>query len=494
VRPRVLLVDDQPSLLAVLGRALGDRFEVAEASSAERAHELLELSGPYAVVVSDLVLPGVSGLELLASCRERWPETTRVLLTAHAKFDVAAAALERADVFRTVAKPFSVEGLRDVVADAAARCEQMRTDRHLHEQLEATRDALLEFTESLEERVRVQTARLENLNGLAGGLNEARSIEEVGRVAVDRLSAALGGTGVHLELEGCRGARRLCFHGGAPLSTRAHGVPVRAGDATLGRLEVDAGAARTGDEQRLLATAAAATGVAVQREVRRIERDRARSTTAFALARLAEHRDDETGLHLDRVSAFCRLTAEGLREDGHGGGQLTEAFVEDLVLAAPLHDIGKVGVPDSVLLKPGKLSPDEWATMQQHATIGADTLRAILEQEQDPPPFLAMGLDIAWAHHERWNGEGYPRGLAGDEIPLAARIVAVADCYDALTTVRPYKDAWSHDDAMAYIEGKGGSQFDPHVVRAFCSRARSVDAIRAALADAPRRPSERARA
>jgi HD-GYP domain-containing protein (c-di-GMP phosphodiesterase class II) len=163
---------------------------------------------------------------------------------------------------------------------------------------------------------------------------------------------------------------------------------------------------------------------------------------------------------------------------------ITDSFIENLVSASPLHDIGQVGIPDSILLKPGRLTPEEWEIMKTHAEIGGATLDGVIAGLQ-APGFLTMGRDIAWCHHEKWDGTGYPRGLKGAEIPLSARIVTLADVYDALTTVRPYKKAWSHADAIDWILSRSGTQFDPHVVMAFVARLDDADRIRRTLADTP---------
>ena len=210
----------------------------------------------------------------------------------------------------------------------------------------------------------------------------------------------------------------------------------------------------------------------------------AQHATIYALAKLAEQRDNETGRHLERVSEYCRVLAEGLREDGCYCETITDEWIDVLVRSAPLHDIGKVGIPDAILLKPGKLTPDEWEVMKRHSTIGADTLRSVIGSATHQP-FLQMSLEIAWCHHEKWDGSGYPRGLRGVDIPLAARILAMADVYDALTNERPYKRAWSHDEALRWIAQGSGSHFDPRLVDAFTKRVEHVDAIRERLADAP---------
>jgi putative two-component system response regulator len=205
------------------------------------------------------------------------------------------------------------------------------------------------------------------------------------------------------------------------------------------------------------------------------------------MAHLAEARDSVTGKHMARVSRYCELAAEALRGlDPRFEEEIEPSFVEDIGRAAPLHDVGKVGIPDSILLKPGPLDEEEWAVMRTHPQIGADLVQRVIERTEDPGS-LPMGYDIALCHHERWDGSGYPQGLAGEDIPLSARILAVADCFDALTSRRPYKEAWTHEAAADYLRDHAGTQFDPSVVEAFLTREDEADEIRRRLSDeAPR--------
>ena len=191
-----------------------------------------------------------------------------------------------------------------------------------------------------------------------------------------------------------------------------------------------------------------------------------REVAIFALARLAESRDQETGEHLERVRSYARLLAQELTKDPDFRQQIDAEFIRLLYLTSPLHDIGKVGIPDSVLLKPGRLTDEEFRIMQRHTTIGAETLDAAL-QRFPKVRFLVMAREIAASHHERWDGRGYPEGLAGDDIPLCSRLVSVADVYDALTTKRCYKEAYSHSTAVEIIQEGCGTQFDPKIVDAF---------------------------
>jgi len=188
----------------------------------------------------------------------------------------------------------------------------------------------------------------------------------------------------------------------------------------------------------------------------------ARNTLIFALAKLAESRDTDTGEHLERIAAYSRVLAEELRATNPS---LSDEWIHHLQVASSLHDIGKVGIPDAVLLKAGALTPEERAVMQKHPAIGADALEAILARQPDDE-LLRMARNIAAAHHERWDGKGYPRGIAADAIPLEARIVSVADVYDALTSKRVYKPPMPHAQALQLITEGRGTQFDPAVVDA----------------------------
>jgi putative two-component system response regulator len=202
-----------------------------------------------------------------------------------------------------------------------------------------------------------------------------------------------------------------------------------------------------------------------------------RDLIIFTLARLAESRDPETGAHLERIREYSRLLAEQLARRPRYRDLIDGDYVQMIYLTSPLHDIGKVGIPDAVLLKPGRLTPEEFEIMKEHAAIGAATLDDALSVHPDAE-FLRMARDIAWRHHEKFDGSGYPGGLAGEEIPLCARIVALADVYDALTTKRVYKAAFTHADARQIIVDGRGKHFDPDVVDAFLALETRFDAVR----------------
>lgn len=191
-----------------------------------------------------------------------------------------------------------------------------------------------------------------------------------------------------------------------------------------------------------------------------------RDLTIFALAKLAESRDTDTGAHVDRIREYCKILAEDLVENSPYRDLIDGDYAQLIYLTSPLHDIGKVGTPDNVLLKPGRLTPEEFEIIKQHTLLGATTLQAAAAVHPEAQ-FLAMAKEIALSHHERFDGKGYPQGLAGEDIPLCGRIVAVADVYDALTSKRVYKDAMSHEEARRLILEGRATQFDPVIVDAF---------------------------
>jgi putative two-component system response regulator len=198
---------------------------------------------------------------------------------------------------------------------------------------------------------------------------------------------------------------------------------------------------------------------------------RARRSGLLALARLAEHRDSDTGLHLERVSVFAGLLATLLRGNNLYRQEISDDFVSAIRLAAALHDIGKVAVPDTILRKPGKLTPEEFAVMQQHCVKGWEVIEAARQEEGGYDLQLRLASEVVRSHHERWDGTGYPDRLAGMQIPLSARIVAVIDVYDAMRSKRVYSNAQCQDAALAEISQDGGRHFDPAIAPVFVAHA-----------------------
>jgi putative two-component system response regulator len=206
----------------------------------------------------------------------------------------------------------------------------------------------------------------------------------------------------------------------------------------------------------------------VQEQVKEISESQ--MATILSLAKLTESRDEGTGRHIERVQVFCRLLATYLSEKPGFEWHIDANYIEMISYASALHDIGKVGLPDAILLKPGKLTAEEFELVKQHTLIGAHTLEVGISN-YPKNPFVRMGIVIARHHHEHWDGKGYPDGLKGEDIPLSARIMAVVDVYDALVSERSYKKALSHEESCQTILAGSGTQFDPLVVEAFSAHS-----------------------
>jgi putative two-component system response regulator len=220
-------------------------------------------------------------------------------------------------------------------------------------------------------------------------------------------------------------------------------------------------------------------------ERRTLEVRMVQEVTIMAMASLAETRDNETGMHIRRTQNYVRTLAERRRRMLEEAGQelplihqeLSDERIEIMYKSAPLHDIGKVGIPDAILLKPGPLDAAEFEIMKTHTTLGLETIAAAEKRLDVPSSFLSVARQIAHSHHERWDGSGYPQGLVGEAIPLPARLMAVADVYDALISRRIYKEPFPHERAVAMIQEGSGSHFDPAVVAAFDLESESFRAI-----------------
>ena len=323
------------------------------------------------------------------------------------------------------------------------------------------------------------------LNQLVRGFAIAHSLQEVAELAASSLVAMLPERGVLVQLWSPGDSSHLEASVGPEMSSELHSVELNSVGVRLGEITIDA-KGRAGvelcdeDKDWIEAVSVAVTAATRERHAL-IEQRAAQLSTVLALTGLLERCDPTLGRHFDRMRSHCRTVAEVMRDVNTPG--VDEEFILDLSCACILHDIGKVAIPDSILLKPGRLTREEWAITKTHTQLGADTLDDIL-RERGNQKILALGRDIAMQHHERWNGGGYPNGLKGDEVSLAARIVAVVDVYDALTHDRPFRAAWTHEDAVDWIERRSGEEFDPDVVDCFLVREAEIEAASRRMADA----------
>jgi response regulator RpfG family c-di-GMP phosphodiesterase len=204
----------------------------------------------------------------------------------------------------------------------------------------------------------------------------------------------------------------------------------------------------------------------------------AKITTILGLAKLAEYRDAGTGTHLERIREYAKIIAQELAKIPKYRDLITPEYIDDIYQSSILHDIGKVGIPDAILLKPDKLTDEEFAVIKRHTLLGGDAIKAI-EKQIEGKSFLQMGKEIAYSHHEKWDGRGYPGGLKNEAIPLSARIVALADVYDALTTRRFYKRAYTHEKSLKIIMDCKATHFDPEIADVFLQLEDDFNRIRA---------------
>lgn len=223
----------------------------------------------------------------------------------------------------------------------------------------------------------------------------------------------------------------------------------------------------------------------LEQEVQRRTREvvAIQEVTIQAMASLAETRDNETGNHIRRTQHYVKLLAELLRDHPRFRHFLNDETIHLLFKSAPLHDIGKVGIPDHILLKPGRLTKEEFEIMMTHTTLGRDAIQRAEDQLGFPVDFLRLAKEIAYSHQEKWNGSGYPQGLSGDDIPISARLMAVADVYDALISHRVYKPGMPHEEAVDIIRQGGGWHFDPDICAAFLSATEQFKAIAERFSD-----------
>jgi len=381
-------------------------------------------------------MPGMTGIELFSELRQRWPDTVRIMLTGCSDFGLALEALEQGAIFRFLTKPPVPSRVLAAVAEGAERFAQCEAERALTEQLLFAQDTLRSS-----DCMRPTSSSRRS----AGALANATSFDEI----LTRTEEAVLGL----------------------LGSRARLVEVR---APASGLEIVSRPGVIPGEKRALSILETSGRLAAEGLRQRERTQSARRTTLRALESLARCRDDVTGSHLRRVGEYSVILARALRSES-GAQALDERFVEHLAAAAPLHDIGKVAIPDAILQKPDELDEGDWEIVRTHPQVGADILRSLIDAVEDDG-FLRTALDVTWTHHERWDGQGYPRGLAGTDIPLAGRIVAVADAYDVVTSERPYKRAGTHAAGVARIREQRGAAFDPLVVDAFLAREQEIEA------------------
>ncbi|MDP4727357.1 MAG: PAS domain S-box protein, partial [Desulfobacterales bacterium] len=284
---------------------------------------------------------------------------------------------------------------------------------------------------------------------------------------------------------------QACLAAGKDLKSLQFRVKTREGEV----LDVECNARPIGDKERTVGMQMVIRDISKRKKLESELRSsfenlrQARTATIMGLAKLAEFRDKGTGRHLERICRYTRILAKELAHKPAYRGYITPQYLDDISLSAILHDIGKVGVPDAILLKPDRLTNAEFEVVKSHCILGGNVLEAA-ESQVRGESFLTIGKQIAYHHHEKWDGSGYPSGLSGETIPLSTRIVALADVYDALTSRRSYKKAYTHEEAAAIIVREKGCHFDPDVVDAFLDHEKEFNEIRREMQDNQEPPRE----
>ena len=513
----VLVADDDPLARRLWSRLLrSEGYQVLEAKSGTEALEIARGHHPHTIVL-DVCMPEIDGLECARRLKAdpELQDIPVIMATGKEGHVNMMAGLEAgADEYLTkplhhrefILRVRSMVRYRlawlDLQASHQAQIRQARSlnlllgfSRHLAatDDLDRVLDLTVEMTASLTgcRRISIMLPSRDNKH-----LRIATSIGLKDKLT-DQTQVPIG-TGI---------AGQVFASGRSLVANTAEAMPVRSGrydtlffasvplvcavmtapEKTVGVLNAtERPGGRPFDPQDLqcLDLICNYAAAAIHGTLNRRARDEARDSVVFALAKLAEQRDNETGRHLERMVCYCLTLARQLRRHPAYAGDIDDEFLASLHRAAPLHDIGKVAVPDHILLKPGKLTPAEAAVMRAHTTIGAETIRSVLDRIPGSA-FLKMAQDIAHHHHEWFDGSGYPDGIRGLDIPVTARIAALADVYDALTSRRTYKRPWSCGQAAGEIGALSGTQFDPDLVDAFLQSQDEFARLTTELADPP---------
>ncbi len=511
----ILVVEDDPELRFILMAHLqAAGFRTLEAVNASQAYALANEKLPD-IIIMDVGLPGgVDGIVATRTIKsdKKTAHIPIIMLTGRSRTEDVVHGLE-AGAQEYLCKPFEL-------AELLARVQTVL-------KLSRAREDLDRLNSQLEVQVDVKTKRLQLLYEFMRDLNGASTRDEVYQLTihgVQRMTSAArislfvrdvtgdqlhcvasigmeAGVSEQLTINDDTGISGQVFKQGRTLAARAYGDGSKDARRYQGEMFVSTPLISTlhHDTERILGvinatnkngdepfqeeeiegirSIADAAAITLDGMTRQEQLEQSVSTLVRTVAHLAEYKDEETTEHLERVAVFAKILAAQLQKSSPYAPQITNDFLRYMVQAAPMHDIGKVGIPDDILTKPGKLTDEEFRIMRTHTEIGRRVLSQAL-QASNQSPLLQMCIDIAHCHHERWNGKGYPRGLNADETPLAARIIALVDAYDAITSERRYSAARSHEQAVEIIRADRGKHFDPVIVDAFLECQAYFNAIR----------------
>ena len=476
---RVLIVDDEYYLGQMLAQALiNENIETIAVTEVDSAIHWIQKKS-FDLVVSDIFLPGKTGIDLFNYVQDRKMEIPFVFMTGNPDLEMAIDLLTHGG-YDYIVKPFMITDFikkiksvikvhkkkkqeRKLVKDLKSLLEIRLSELKIYQDVFESTDDGVVITDIEGNIVKINRG-FEQITGMSSVqlLHQPLSILQK-KILPDLevpliLNKLREDNTWNGELIGQRNGNNVWYTSisFSPIKDENNGIFAFAGifkDVTSQRQV----------EQELIASLR--------------KTNLAQEAIIFGLARLAEHRDNITGFHLERIRNYCKALAEALYQRNLYPDIVNKEFIQMIYRTAPLHDIGKVGIPDSILLKEDKLTEEEFEIIKAHTVIGYQTLNSIFQQYGEMP-FLKMGIEVTYAHHEWWDGSGYPRGLKGNKIPLSAQILAIADVYDALTTERTYKIAFSHEESLRLMKARRGKQFNPKLFDVFLEISDQFDQIR----------------
>ncbi len=510
-KDRILVVDDEPSIRDVMTRYLSDQgYQVEGAPDGLIALEKLHGS-TFDLVITDLKMPNLDGRELLKMMAEQFPDIPKLVLTGlSTDSDIILALKTGASDF--IIKPIMDFAILQHSVERALQVKRLNDDRNRYvEQLTQINEiiSMLNKGQESDEIFRSLNITLKKIipfNRLALMLIDDKGESVITKLVESdrpvRINPGDTFSLVNSSLVDAIRERDVLLIPDLVSYYEEHGqsvktkllleegmrstlvLPLIINNQTRGFLIFASVKPHFFNEEHIifLRSIVGQISLSIQRgellaelelhtkkleqlvKIRTFEVLKTQKTTIFTLSRLAEARDTDTGEHLERIRKYSVLIAQIVKYSGEAN-DISNQYLRDLYDSSILHDIGKVGIPDSILLKAGPLTKEEFETIKTHTTIGYDALKEA-SRDLGEDSFLNMAMDITLYHHERWDGLGYPRGLKGDEIPLSARIVAICDVYDALTTRRPYKEAYTHEEALNIMQEEA-YRFDPYLFQIF---------------------------
>ncbi len=478
---KALVLDDEYYLGEVLTRALeDDGIDATAVSDVDSAIDALNKQS-FDVVISDIYLPQKTGEDFFEYALKHHPDLPFIFITGNPNLETAVNFLKKG-AYDYLAKPFRIPQFLEKVHTVLKESQRRRKEKHMVEDLRNILNHRLEELQIYRDIFESEKQGLLILDSEGTIVRVSPGVEKFIGVAEENLrNQPLSVLNDYLEPKlDFEAIRRTVQNSGQwkkewrTLSSQNSTKPKILKASIIG-VQNEGGATFAYSVMMDDVTAFREVETALIDSLKRS--NLAQEAIIFGLARLAEYRDQETGYHLERIRSYCKVFATALLKHPKFCQQVNEQFIDTIYRTAPLHDIGKVGIPDYILLKPDKLSAAEYEIMKTHTIIGYQTLNSIREQygEMD---FLNMGIDITYCHHEKYDGTGYPQGLQGNDIPLSAKIVAIADVYDALTSQRTYKKAFPHHISLNTMRLERGKHFDPELFDVFLTVADQFDTIR----------------